>query len=181
MNGFFGRVNRSTRRIPAPMSLRQPQIPNGLTWARTQAAAVGSQRLTSLSYDTAAAELSVRIAATCAATVTKKQNLCLCFHAKWALFSKCYHWTLKNYTITMSCCLQTLSMTLLACYTRLLPQMRCDSSPQATWTVGILAYGRWKIPMQPTELPYILSIAQHVSPTDCWTHKKIKLSLCLSN
>jgi hypothetical protein len=42
----IGRVNRSTRRKPAPVPLCPPQIPHDLTRARTRAAAVGSQRLT---------------------------------------------------------------------------------------------------------------------------------------
>jgi hypothetical protein len=42
----IGRGNRSTRRKPAPVPLCPPQIPHDLTWDRTQAAAVGSQRLT---------------------------------------------------------------------------------------------------------------------------------------
>jgi hypothetical protein len=42
----IGRGNRSTRRKPAPGPLCPPQIPHGQTRARTQAAAVGSQRLT---------------------------------------------------------------------------------------------------------------------------------------
>jgi hypothetical protein len=41
-----GRGNRSTWRKPAPVSLCPPQILHDLTWARTQAAAVGSWRLT---------------------------------------------------------------------------------------------------------------------------------------
>jgi hypothetical protein len=40
------RRNRSTRRKPAPVPLCPPQIPHDLTWDRTRAAAVGSQRLT---------------------------------------------------------------------------------------------------------------------------------------
>jgi hypothetical protein len=40
----IGKGNRSTRRKPAPAPLRPPQIP--LEQTRTQAAAVGSQRLT---------------------------------------------------------------------------------------------------------------------------------------
>jgi hypothetical protein len=43
----IGRGNRSTRRKPAPVSLCPPQIPHDQTRARTRAAAVGSQRLTS--------------------------------------------------------------------------------------------------------------------------------------
>jgi hypothetical protein len=43
---MFGRGNRSSRRKPARVALCQPQIPHDLTLARTQAAAVGSQRLT---------------------------------------------------------------------------------------------------------------------------------------
>jgi hypothetical protein len=39
----FGRVNRSTRRKPAPLPLFPPHIPHDLTRARTSAAAVGSQ------------------------------------------------------------------------------------------------------------------------------------------
>jgi hypothetical protein len=42
----IGRGNRSTRRKPAPVPLCPPQIPHGLTWDRTRAATVGSQRLT---------------------------------------------------------------------------------------------------------------------------------------
>jgi hypothetical protein len=42
----FGRGNRSTRRKPAPAPLCSLQIPHDQTRARTQAAAVGSQRLT---------------------------------------------------------------------------------------------------------------------------------------
>jgi hypothetical protein len=42
----IGRGNRITRRKPAPVPLCSPQIPHDLTWDRTQAAAVGSQRLT---------------------------------------------------------------------------------------------------------------------------------------
>jgi hypothetical protein len=41
----IGRVNRSTRRKPAPAPLCPPQIPHNQTRARTRAAAVGSQRL----------------------------------------------------------------------------------------------------------------------------------------
>jgi hypothetical protein len=42
----IGRGNRSTRRKPAPAPLRPRQIPYDLTWAQSQAAAVGSRRLT---------------------------------------------------------------------------------------------------------------------------------------
>jgi hypothetical protein len=42
----IGRGNRSTRRKPAPVPLCPPQIPNGLTRARTRSASVGSRRLT---------------------------------------------------------------------------------------------------------------------------------------
>jgi hypothetical protein len=41
-----GRGNRSTLRKPAQVVLCPPQIPHDLTWARTWAAAVRSQRLT---------------------------------------------------------------------------------------------------------------------------------------
>jgi hypothetical protein len=44
----IGRVNRSTRRKPAPVPLCLPQIPHDLTWDRTRAAAVGSQQLTAM-------------------------------------------------------------------------------------------------------------------------------------
>jgi hypothetical protein len=43
----IGMGNRSTRRKPAPAPLCPPQIPHDQTRARTRAAAVGSQRLTS--------------------------------------------------------------------------------------------------------------------------------------
>jgi hypothetical protein len=42
----IGKGNRSTRRKPAPAPLCPPQILLDQTRARTQAAAVGSQRLT---------------------------------------------------------------------------------------------------------------------------------------
>jgi hypothetical protein len=42
----IGRGNRSTRRKPAPVPLCPPQIPHDQTRSRTQATAVGSQRLT---------------------------------------------------------------------------------------------------------------------------------------
>jgi hypothetical protein len=46
VGGMIGRGNRSTRRKPAPVPLPPPQISHDLTWDRTRAAAVGSQRLT---------------------------------------------------------------------------------------------------------------------------------------
>jgi hypothetical protein len=45
IGGMIGRRNRSTRRKPAPMPFCPPQTPNAAR-TRTQAAAVGSQRLT---------------------------------------------------------------------------------------------------------------------------------------
>jgi hypothetical protein len=42
----IGRGNRSTRIKPAPVPLCPLHIPHDLTWDRTRAAAVGSQRLT---------------------------------------------------------------------------------------------------------------------------------------
>jgi hypothetical protein len=42
----IGRGNRSTRRKPAPMPLRPPQIPHNVTWNRTQPSVVGSRRQT---------------------------------------------------------------------------------------------------------------------------------------
>jgi hypothetical protein len=42
----IGRGSRSTRRKPAPVPICSPQIPHVLTWAITQAAALGSRRLT---------------------------------------------------------------------------------------------------------------------------------------
>jgi hypothetical protein len=42
----IGRGNRSTRRKPASAPFCPPQIPQDHTWARTRAAAMGSQRLT---------------------------------------------------------------------------------------------------------------------------------------
>jgi hypothetical protein len=44
--GMTGKDNRSTRRKPAPVPFCPPQIPHDLTWARTYAATVESQRLT---------------------------------------------------------------------------------------------------------------------------------------
>jgi hypothetical protein len=43
----FGRGNRNTRSKADPAPLWQPQIPHDLAWARTRAAMMGSQRLTS--------------------------------------------------------------------------------------------------------------------------------------
>jgi hypothetical protein len=43
---IIGRENRSTWRKPAPAPLCPPQIPHELNWARTQASAMGSRRLT---------------------------------------------------------------------------------------------------------------------------------------
>jgi hypothetical protein len=45
IGGMNGRVNRSTRRKPAPVPLCPPQTPHAAR-TRTRAAAVGSQRLT---------------------------------------------------------------------------------------------------------------------------------------
>jgi hypothetical protein len=45
----IGRGNRSSRRKPAPVPLRPPQIPHDQTQARTRASVVASQRLSSLS------------------------------------------------------------------------------------------------------------------------------------
>jgi hypothetical protein len=42
----IGRVKQSTRRKPVLVPLCPPQIPHDLTWAGTQAAAVGSRRVT---------------------------------------------------------------------------------------------------------------------------------------
>jgi hypothetical protein len=42
----IGKGNRSTRRKPAPVPLRSPQISHDLTLGRTRAAAVGNRRLT---------------------------------------------------------------------------------------------------------------------------------------
>jgi hypothetical protein len=42
----IGRGNRITRRKPAPVPLCPPETAHNLTWHRTRAAAVGSQRLT---------------------------------------------------------------------------------------------------------------------------------------
>jgi hypothetical protein len=42
----IGRGNRSTRRKPAPVQLCPSQIPHDLTWDRTRAGTMGSQRLT---------------------------------------------------------------------------------------------------------------------------------------
>jgi hypothetical protein len=45
IGGMIGRGNRSTRRKPAPVPLCPPQTPHAAR-TRTQAAEVGSQRLT---------------------------------------------------------------------------------------------------------------------------------------
>jgi hypothetical protein len=62
----IGRGNRSTRRKPAPSSLCPPQIPHDLTWDRTQAAVVGSRRLTAWA-----------IMARPSSGMQQKMNLCL--------------------------------------------------------------------------------------------------------
>jgi hypothetical protein len=53
---IIGKGNWSTRRKPAPVPLRPPQITHDLTWVQTQAAAVGSQQLSAWTmarpYDT---------------------------------------------------------------------------------------------------------------------------------
>jgi hypothetical protein len=46
ISGMIGRETQSTHRKLAPVLLCPPHIPHDLTWARTWAAAVGSQRLT---------------------------------------------------------------------------------------------------------------------------------------
>jgi hypothetical protein len=45
IGGMIGRVNRSSRRKPAPVPLCPPQTPHAAR-TRTRAAAMGSQRLT---------------------------------------------------------------------------------------------------------------------------------------
>jgi hypothetical protein len=45
-----GRGNRSTRRKPTPFPLCLPQISHDMTWARSRAPAVGSQRLTAQAH-----------------------------------------------------------------------------------------------------------------------------------
>jgi hypothetical protein len=45
VGGMSGRGNRSIRRKSVPVPLCPPQIPHGLTWAWTQAATMGNQRL----------------------------------------------------------------------------------------------------------------------------------------
>jgi hypothetical protein len=45
----IGKGNQSIRRKLAPLSLCPPQVPHDLTWARTWAATVGSQQLTTWS------------------------------------------------------------------------------------------------------------------------------------
>jgi hypothetical protein len=42
----IGKGDQNTRKKPAPVPLCSPQIPHNISRARTQAAAVGSQRLT---------------------------------------------------------------------------------------------------------------------------------------
>jgi hypothetical protein len=46
--GMSGRENRSTRRKPAPVQICPPQIPQDLSWDRTQVAAVGNRQVTAL-------------------------------------------------------------------------------------------------------------------------------------
>jgi hypothetical protein len=55
----IGKRNWSTRRKPAPTPLCPPQIPYDQTRARTQAAAVGSQRLTAWAMARPTPDLSV--------------------------------------------------------------------------------------------------------------------------
>jgi hypothetical protein len=46
IGGMLGKGHRSTRRKPAPVPIRPPQISHDLNLARTRAAEVGSRRLT---------------------------------------------------------------------------------------------------------------------------------------
>jgi hypothetical protein len=57
---IISRGNRSTRRKPAPVPLCPPQTPHAAR-TRTRAAAMGSQRVTVLSYDTALATIIIFI------------------------------------------------------------------------------------------------------------------------
>jgi hypothetical protein len=45
VGGIRCKGSRSTPRKPAPVPLCPPQIPHGLTWARTRSAAVGNRGL----------------------------------------------------------------------------------------------------------------------------------------
>jgi hypothetical protein len=56
----IGRGNRRTRRKSVTVPLCPPQIPHGLTWARTRAAAVASRLTNRPSYGTASDEEKVR-------------------------------------------------------------------------------------------------------------------------
>jgi hypothetical protein len=49
VGGMIGSENRSTRRKPAAVLSRPPQIPSDKIWVRTLAPSVGSRRLTT--YD----------------------------------------------------------------------------------------------------------------------------------
>jgi hypothetical protein len=50
VSGMCGRGDRSTEENLPSVPLCPPQIPHGMTWARTQAARVRSQRLTSWAW-----------------------------------------------------------------------------------------------------------------------------------
>jgi hypothetical protein len=76
----IGKANRISRRKPAPMSLCPPQIPHGLTWGWTWAAAVGSQWLTAWA-----------MARPCVVPIIIMVSCCLC----------CGCCTLHSYTVPL--------------------------------------------------------------------------------
>jgi hypothetical protein len=53
IGGMVGKEGRSTRRKPAPLPLRPPQIPQGVSWTGTPAATLGSQKLAACTSVTA--------------------------------------------------------------------------------------------------------------------------------
>jgi hypothetical protein len=81
--GMNGRGNRSIRRKPAPAPLCPPQIPLDQTWDGTQAAAVGSQRLTASAMARPELAITVRLGV---AHISKfrKDNY---KHSLWTMYS----------------------------------------------------------------------------------------------
>jgi hypothetical protein len=83
IGGTIGRGNRSTRRKPALVPLCQPQTSHAAR-TRTQDAAVGSQRLTPLSYGTALLSLSGQSKA----VVEDKLSILGCYYEIFYLIKK---------------------------------------------------------------------------------------------
>jgi hypothetical protein len=93
--GMIGKGNRSTRRKLSPVVLCPPQIPHDLTRARTQAAVVGSRRLTA--WATARPQCKLESNMTSA---FHEQKRCYTFHVSLSLFTDAVTLTsVKKYSL----------------------------------------------------------------------------------